>query len=81
MRPRFRPGLTEARHETVEGILSPEERRFLLSLALLATMPNPALPDATMPMHFVKIIEGMEPGEMLPLTLRNREENNTCEAD
>jgi hypothetical protein len=28
-----------------------------------------------------KIIEGMEPGEMLPLTLRNRDEDNMCGAE
>ena len=69
----------------------------LASLALPAAMPIPALPGATMPMHytFAKIIEGREPGEMLPLTLGTdeanrkrrhfhfieRAEDNMCEAD
>ena len=55
---------TAARHEIVEGILSPEGRRLLWS-------PDVALPQrrirrfagATTPMHFKKTFAGVEPGE------------------
>jgi hypothetical protein len=47
---------------------------------LPATTPNQALTGTTTPMHFIKLFEGKEPGEMMPLALGNREENSTCEA-
>jgi len=43
---------------------------------------GPALMDNnTNALHLAKNLEGMEPGEMLPLALRNRGENNMCGAD
>jgi hypothetical protein len=80
MRPRFgRP--EAARHEIVEGILSPEERRFLLSPGIAARNAGPALPGATMPMHLQKILKGWSPEKMLPLTLGNRDEDSMRAAD
>jgi hypothetical protein len=51
--------------------LSPEECAFSRSPGVAGRNAGPALPGATMPMHCTsqKIIEGMEPGEILPLTL------------
>jgi hypothetical protein len=51
--------------------LSPEEWRYLWSRGDASRNAGPALPGATTPMRCtsLKIIEGMEPGEMLPLTL------------
>jgi hypothetical protein len=67
MRPRFgRP--EPVRHEIVQTNLSPEESAFPDVDGRNAFQ---ALPGATTPMHCTsqKIVEGMEPGEMVPLTL------------
>jgi hypothetical protein len=60
--------------------LSPEEWRFSGPLALRATPFSAAWRNNADALHSQKSLKGMEPGEMLPLTLRNREENSTCEA-
>jgi len=74
----FRPGLTQPGTNYSRDF---EPGRMALSLApfgVAGRNASPALHGATTPMHCTsqKIIAGMEPGEMLPLTLgpmkRNR---------
>jgi hypothetical protein len=62
---------TEARHEIVEGILSPEGMKLsLVPLALSRVTPESALAGATTPMHFKKTcLQGWSPEKMLPLAL------------
>ena len=76
MKPRF--GLTElGRREIVQGILSPEEWRFL-SLPWRCRpqrRSGAAWRNNANALHFAKNIEGMEPGEILPLTLATDEGN------
>jgi len=75
-KPRFRPGLTEARHEIVEGILSPEERLFLVSPGVAGRRPmRRCLAQQHQCIALTKNVEGIEPGEMLPLALKNRDED------
>ena len=71
MRTAFSAKPEPARHETVEGILSPEGLCLLWSRGVAAH--NADTGAALAQQHQCtsqKIVEGMEPGEVLPLALK-----------
>jgi hypothetical protein len=83
MRTTFSAWPEPARHEIVEGILSPEGLYLLWSPALPPQRRIwRCLAQQRQCIAFAKkLLKGIEPGRMLPLALENREKHNMGASD